>query len=250
MDRALYVAMSGAKQNTLAQTAHANNLANASTIGFKSDIEQSRAMSVFGEHFPTRAFALSERPATDFQAGPMDATGNPLDIYIKGEGFLAVQDVEGNEAYTRAGNLQTDITGRLINGQGHAVKGNGGNNIVIPQYENIYLGPDGTISIQPVGAPANALEIIDRVKLVKPDNADMYKGTDGLFRERGAQPKDTIAVDASVEIQSGFVEGSNVNPVSALTNMMALSRQYEMSVKLMSTVEENARASERILQMQ
>ena len=87
MDRALYIAMSGAKQNTLGRAAHANNLANASTTGFRSDYTQSRAQGVWGEHFPTRAFAMTERPASDFRQGPLIETGRMLDVTIDGDGF-------------------------------------------------------------------------------------------------------------------------------------------------------------------
>ena len=77
MDRAIYIAMTGAKQNVLGQAAHSNNLANASTTGFRSDFNQSRAMPVFGDYFPTRAFALTERPASDQTMGPASGNRSP-----------------------------------------------------------------------------------------------------------------------------------------------------------------------------
>jgi len=71
VDKYLYVAMTGASQNALAQKAHANNLANISTNGFQKDLEQARSMPVFGDSFPARAFAMTERPATDFSPGSL-----------------------------------------------------------------------------------------------------------------------------------------------------------------------------------
>src|ERR1700712_6018257 len=86
VDKLLYVAMSGASENALAQKAHANNLANVSTNGFQKDLEQARSMPVFGDTFPSRAYAMSERPATDFQPGAMIQTGRDLDIAVSGDG--------------------------------------------------------------------------------------------------------------------------------------------------------------------
>jgi len=98
MDRALYIAMSGAKQNVVSQTAHSNNLANASTTGFRSDYSQSRAQAVFGDHFPTRAFAMAERPASDLRQGPLQETGRQMDVAIEGEGWFVVEGADGEEA--------------------------------------------------------------------------------------------------------------------------------------------------------
>ncbi|MEO5344649.1 MAG: flagellar hook-basal body complex protein, partial [Gammaproteobacteria bacterium SHHR-1] len=91
MDRMLYVAMSGAKETMLAQSANNNNLANASTTGFRADLQQFRSMPVFGNGHPTRVYAMSERPATDFTAGPLIQTGHDLDVAINGNGWIAVQ---------------------------------------------------------------------------------------------------------------------------------------------------------------
>ncbi len=108
MDRALYIVMSGAKQNVVSQTAHSNNLANASTTGFRSDYTQSRAQPVFGDHFPTRAFAMAERPASDLRQGPLQQTGRQMDVAIEGPGWFVVEGADGEEAYTRAGDLSVD----------------------------------------------------------------------------------------------------------------------------------------------
>ncbi len=126
MDKMLYVAMTGAAQNAVAQKAHANNLANVSTNGFQRDLEQARSMPVFGDSFPARAFAMSERPATDFSAGPLIETGRDLDVAVSGNGFMAVQAPDGSEAYVRTGSLNIDALGVLRAGNGMAVMGNGG----------------------------------------------------------------------------------------------------------------------------
>jgi len=112
MDRAIYTSMTGAKHNAIAQTVHANNLANVSTEGFRRDYVAARSMGVYyGEGLPTRVHALAERPATDFTIGALRETGRDLDVAVRGEGWIAVRAPDGREAYTRAGNLQ--ITGRV-----------------------------------------------------------------------------------------------------------------------------------------
>src|SRR5690554_3215193 len=183
MDKALYVSMTGASQNMLAQKAHANNLANVNTTGFKADMAQARAMPVFGEHFPTRAYAMTERPATDFEQGNMIDTGRELDLAVAGPGWIAVQADDGSEAMTRAGELNIDANGMLRTGAGLPVLGNGGP-VALPPSAKVEIGADGTISIVPLGAAPNELVEVDRIKLVNPPFDQLQKGTDGLIRRR------------------------------------------------------------------
>lgn len=250
MDRALYIAMSGAKQNVVSQTAHSNNLANASTTGFRSDYTQSRAQPVFGDYFPTRAFAMAERPASDLRQGPLQETGRQMDVTIEGEGWFVVQGADGEEAYTRAGDLSVDPQGRLLNGRGLQMLGDGGP-IVIPPFESIEIARDGTISIQPQGEGVAAVAEVVQMRLVNPDARTLEKGEDGLFRIRGRQPGDPGAnVDPTMSLVSGFIEGSNVNAVTELTQVLAMNRQYEMQVKLMKTADENSQATTQLLSAQ
>lgn len=245
MDKALFIAMSGAKQSMLAQRAHANNLANVKTTGFKEDFTQARSMPVYGEHHPTRAYAMTERPGTNFESGPLIQTGNNLDIAIKGDGWMAVQAEDGTEAYTRAGDLNIDINGQLRTGKGLPVLGNGGP-IVLPPSAKIEIGADGTISVLPLGSDAVGLAQVDRIRLVNPDGADLEKGEDGLIHLKdGAAPPE---LDGAIQVAPGFLEGSNVNAVSALTDILSLSRQYELQVKLMSQADQISQSTARLLQ--
>ncbi len=248
MDRALYIAMSGAKQNTLGQSAHANNLANASTTGFRSDYTQSRSMGVFGDHFPTRAYAMTERPASDYRMGPLIETGRDMDVAIEGAGWFAVVGPEGEEAYTRAGDLNVDPDGRLINGSGQQLIGDGGP-VVLPPFESIEVSRAGIVTIQPLGENPVAVAEPVQLKLVNPDLQALEKGEDGLFRFR--DPAVTVAQpDPDITLTNRFVEGSNVNAVQELTDLIALNRQYEMQVKLMKRVDENTSATTQLLSSQ
>ena len=238
--------MTGAKNNMSAQTIRANNMANLNTTGFKADFEQSRSMGVYyGDGQPTRAYALTESPRADFEPGPMQNTGNPMDIAINGDGFIAVQAPDGSEAYTRAGNLAIDASGILRTANGLPVIGNSGP-ISLPPIDKIEVGSDGTISTISLGQTAETMVETNRIKLVKPDFKNLEKGADGLFRQRDGLP---ATADASVHVVSNVLEGSNVNAMSEFTQIISLARQYDMQLKLMKTAEENSSASAQLLQM-
>lgn len=245
MDRSLFIAMNAAQQTMQAQATNANNLANINTTGFRADFEQFRSMPVFGEGLPTRAYSMTERPGTDYQQGSVQPTGRELDISVQGEGFIAVQGKDSREGYTRAGDLHITETGQLVTGAGLAVMGEGGP-IAIPPAEKVEIGSDGTISIRPVGEASNALAVLDRIKLVKPDLQQVFKDNDGLLR---MQDGSDAPLDATVTVSSGTLESSNVNAVGALVKMIELQRQYEMQVKMMKTTQENSAASARLMQM-
>ncbi len=248
MDRSLYISMSGAKQNMLAQQSNANNLANADTTGFKRDFAAARSMPVFGDHHPSRAYAMAERPGTDFSSGPMKETGRDLDVAVRGEGWIAVEPEPGDEAYTRAGDLQIDVNGILRTGDGLPVLGNGGP-VAIPPADKVHIGADGTISVVPAGGPADQLVDVDRIKLVNPPRDEIEKSEDGLVRRKPEFALDGPEVaDGNIRVETGFLEGSNVNAIESLIQNLELARQYEMQVKAMQTADENSQAMARMLQ--
>ena len=246
MDRALYTSMTGAKHNTFAQAVHANNLANVATDGFRRDYVAARSMGVwFGDGLPTRAHALTERPATDFTIGTLRETGRDLDVALRGAGWIAVRAPDGSEAYTRDGNLQITALGQLLTGSGLPVLGNGGP-IALPQASKVEIGTDGTITVRALGQGSDALAQVERIRLVNPPAQDLHKSEDGLIRVREGV---RVTADPTVRLASGFLEGSNVNAVEAMTEMLGLARQYEVQVKLMKTVDENTEVAARLLQL-
>ena len=245
MDKYLYVAMTGASQNALAQKAHANNLANISTNGFQRDLEQARSMPVFGDSFPARAFALSERPATDFTPGALVQTGRDLDVAVSGDGWLAVQAPDGSEAYARTASMNVDALGILRAGNGMPIMGNAGP-IAVPPQQQIEVGEDGTISVRAMGEGPRVMAEVDRIKLVQPDLKNMTKGQDGLIHTVNGQP---AQADANVRVTSGFLEASNVNAVEEMTSVLALSKQFELHIKMMNTAKEDDQAMTRVLAM-
>ncbi|CAI8993264.1 flagellar basal body rod protein FlgF [Pseudomonas sp. PDM26] len=245
MDKYLYVAMTGASQNALAQKAHANNLANISTNGFQKDLEQARSMPVFGDSFPARAFAMTERPATDFSPGSLVETGRDLDVAVQGSGWIAVQTPDGAESYVRTGSLNVDALGVLRAGNGMPVMGNGGP-IAVPPEQQIEVGEDGTISIRAMGEGPRVMAEVDRIKLVNPDLKNMTKGLDGSIHTKDGKP---AQADAGVKLVSGFLESSNVNAVEEMTSVLALSKQFELHIKMMNTAKDDDQAMARVLQI-
>lgn len=242
MDRLLYVAMNGAKHSMLQQAVTAQNLANISTPAYKAQNNAFRALPVFGPGMPTRTFVVDSTPNADLSSGAIRNTGRPLDVAVNGNGWIAVQDGSGQEAYTRNGSLQVGINGLLVTSNGLPVLGDGGP-ITIPEDSEVTIGNDGTITIS-TNNQFNALTAIARIKLVNPPDTDMVRGDDGLFRQGSGQP---AAADAAVTLTPAALEASNVNSVSALISIIDQSRFFDMQIKLMQKADENANRAAQVM---
>lgn len=243
MDRMLYVGMTGAQQAMRAQHVNNNNLANTNTAGFRADTHEFRSAEIEGPGFRSRVNSVAEGRGIDFSQGPMQSTGRDMDVAVQGEGWIAVQGPDGEEAYTRAGDLRVNANGILTNGSGHPVLGDAGP-VAVPPHDELSIGNDGTVSIVPQGQTGDAMAMTDRLKLVNPDEEDLTKGPDGLMRMADGEPAEA---DAGVRLSTGVLEGSNVSATESLVNMIELSRSYEMQVKTMQTAEENSQAASELL---
>ncbi len=226
----IYIAASGASQDLLATAVRSNNLANTQTMGFKSLLTQARAMPAFGDGLPTRVFSMTEGYANKMTAGSMVQTERDMDLAIQGDGWFAVQDSKGNEAYTRAGSLQAGPDGVLQDAHGNALLGDGGPIFLPLPLDNINFTVDGTVTARPQGAPETVQEEIGRLKLVNPDVRQLMRGEDGLFRQKDGNDAE---LDPAVRIRSGALESSNVNPIDEMMKVMELQKHYEMQVKVM-----------------
>ena len=245
MDRLIYTAMTGASQAFMRQAGVANNLANASTTGFRAMEHRFRAVPVQGPGAPTRAFVADASVANVFEQGPMMATGRPLDVAVQGAGWIAVEGANGTEAYTRAGNLQINVNGQLQTASGLNVLGDGGP-IAIPPDNNITISPDGTVSAVPLFGTPNNVNVVGRIKLVNPPENQLVRGDDGLFRTPGGVPAE---VDENVKLASSTLEGSNVDPVDSMVSMISLARQFETQIKMLQMADANASKASQILSM-
>jgi flagellar basal-body rod protein FlgF len=244
MDKLLYVAMSGAKETLRAQAANTHNLANASTTGFKADLSAFQSRAVTGPGYASRVYATDQTVGWDHGTGAVQQTGNPLDLAIRGQGFFAVQDANGKEAYTRAGDLHVDPTGQLLTATGLPVLGDNGP-ISIPPSTSITLGGDGTISIVPLGQSPQTAAQVGRIKLVNPPLDTVTRSADGLFRTTDGTP---AVADASTTVSSGSLESSNVDLATCMVNMIELSRRFDLQVKALRTAEDDGAASAKLLQ--
>lgn len=244
MDRLLYTAMTGAKHAEMRQTSVAHNLANASTPGFKSQLDAFRAVPVVGgSGLPTRAFVVAQTTGADFAPGVIQQTGRDLDVAINTEGWFAVQSA-GGEAYTRNGGFVLDQTGLLKTQSGQIVAGDNGP-LVVPENTRVTFAGDGTVTATALDNPAQRVEV-GRLKLVNPDKKQLEKGSDGLFRLRDGTAAQS---DPNVRTTSGVIEGSNVNAVDELVNMIAIQRHFDMQVKLMQHADQNATRAAQILSL-
>ncbi|MEM9670121.1 MAG: flagellar basal-body rod protein FlgF [Pseudomonadota bacterium] len=198
----------------------ANNIANSSTVGYKSD----RAIFsefLVGRGAGTDSLSIGNLGAHAFNLGPgsLEFTGGDLDLAIEGEGYFEVQTELGNRI-TRAGNFRLNANGTIVDQNGNAVIGAGGNPITLPETVTaINVAADGTVS-----ADGN---IVDRIALVVP-GGEISRDTSVYFQSDNA----TIPT-ADANIIQGALEGSNVSPVEEIARLIEVQRAYEASQALM-----------------
>lgn len=236
MDRMIYTAMTGAKHILEQQATTAHNLANATSTGFKSQVDSFRAVPVLGDALSTRAFVVDATVGADFNPGPIQSTNRELDVAIQGKGWLVVQRTDGSEGYTRNGSLKVSENGVLQTASGLTVMGDGGP-ISIPPDVTISIAKDGTVSSvsnNTLPGPSNA---IGRLKLVNPPETNLVRAEDGLFVSKDGNPAE---VNANVNVVSGALEASNVNVIDAMVTMISLARQFDTQMKLVQSAENNA----------
>ena len=243
MDKTLYTAMSGATRIMQTQQVKANNLANLSTTGFKADFNNAFAEALQGDGFDSRVHTRNAEQWTDLSGGTLSQTGNDLDVAIRGAGWFAVLDAEGDEAYTRAGRFHVDGNGVLRADNGMMLAGEGGA-IMLPEYEQLVIGENGVITVVPSGAGNEQIMQVAQLKLVNPPENELVKSPDGLFR----LPEGEVAVeDDEVTVVAGYLEGSNVNAVSEMVSFLSMSRGFEMQLKMMKSAETVARSGDQLL---
>jgi flagellar basal-body rod protein FlgF len=243
MDRLIYTAMTGANHTINQQATVAHNLANAATNGYRAENNAFRAVPVFGDGLPTRAFVVDSTTGADFTPGTLQTTDRDLDVAIKGTGWITVQLDNGEEAYTRNGSLQVSANGILLTQNGLKVKGDRGI-ITIPPETRITIGVDGTVSSVPINPQPNTVASVGRIKLVNPPEDSLVKGADGLFRlKAGGEAQ----VDARVRLVDGTLEGSNVNVVHEMVSMIGLARQFDMQMKMLESAKRNAEQASEIM---
>ena len=238
MDRMIFLSMSGAKATMQRQDALANNLANASTPGFRAELQAFRSVPVEGSGASTRVYSLETTTGYDSTPGAITSTGRNLDVAARGNAWFAVQALDGTEAYTRGGSLELSSDGTLTTRSGLPILGDGGP-LQVPPNTAVSIGSDGTVSAKSSDGKSST---IGKLKLVTPETA-LTRGEDGLFRAADGD----LSADDTARVQDGALEGSNVSPVETMVAMISASRQFEAQMKMVQTAEANEKSAVQLL---
>jgi flagellar basal-body rod protein FlgF len=239
MDKMIFTMLNSMKNVQIKQHNNAHEIANVVTPGFKKSFSEqtnSRDVHVPGT-YNSRALPISKASnVVDMNPGTLKFSGRALDIYVNGLGAIAVQGPDGQDLYTRRGDLSVSASGMMVTGNGHLVLGDGGP-ITVPKGTNISIANDGTINMIPSGASQKVT--VGRIKLVDTANEQMLIREDGLYQLAQGQ----LQASAEVKITPRALEGSNVNVVESMVKMISLSRQYEMAVNMIKDAREIDAAS-------
>jgi flagellar basal-body rod protein FlgG len=252
MYRSLWIAKTGMEGQQTKLDSIANNLANVGTNGYKragvvfedlmyDSLRQVGAASGEQGTLPTGLqVGLGARVAAstrNFAQGNLQATGNHLDVAIKGAGFFQVQLPDGSTAYTRDGSFQLDANGQIVTAAGHALQPG---ITVPPNAQSITIAADGTVSVTlPAQAAPQQVGQLQVASFVNP--AGLEPRGQNLFAETAASGTPTAGTpgtDGIGSLMQGYVEGSNVNVVEELVAMIATQRAYELNSKAIQTTDQ------------
>lgn len=235
MDRLVFTSNATIKEQATARQVLVNDLANVSTVGFKSSYDVAlQSIKVEGAGFDTRYQAQSiARDLIRMDPGPVMATGRPLDVAMAGSTVLSVQAPNGDLTFTRRGDLKVNIQGQLENGSGHLVLGEGGP-ITIPPGLLVNVTPDGSIFARDpaqVGPAADVL--IDRLRLRDTTGVSMARREDGLFKVSEKIDGTDLALTQQLpQVIPRALEGSNVSAIEAMTRLIDHSRSFETQIRV------------------
>ena len=244
MDRLVYTALTGLRSQMAAQSTIANNIANASTTGYRADRVSFDRLVLTGG-LETRQLAAEEVDDFDRRAGTIVQTARPLDVAVTSDSWIAVQATDGSEAYTRRGDLSVAASGVLETGDGFPVMGSGGP-ITVPPATSVSIAQDGTISIIPVGGDAKNPQVIDRIKFASAQGSQTSKGLDNLIHVRGGG---ILPTDENAKCISGALEQSNVNMTQSLVDMIENQRSYEVQANLMKSAKDMDESAASVMRM-
>ena len=232
MDNSVLVGLS--RQVALARELDvvANNIANLNTTGYKAD------GALFEEYLDSAAradqsggsvsFVRDRGVWHDMSQGPIERTGNPLDVAVDGKGFLVVQTPRG-ERYTRNGSMQLNATGQLVTSDGNPVLGDGGPIALQPNDRQVSISRDGTISVREGNSKVDSAR--GKLRLVTFANPQQLQkdGSSTFNAAGGAQPQPT----ATAGVVQGAVEKSNVRGVAEMSRMIEITRSYTQIASLL-----------------
>lgn len=200
----------------------ANNVANASTSGYKADREfYSLYISPDAQADPSSTMPVIERPWTDLSQGALHPTGNALDLALSGKGFFSVAGPHGT-LYTRNGNFRLSANGQLITAEGYTVTGTGGKTLTAAGTSPIEVTSDGTVRQD--GNVIGQLQVADF-----PANGELAKQGNNYFRV--SDPSVQPGTAAGTAVEQGKLEASNSGTADAAVRLVGIMRQFEMLQK-------------------
>jgi len=234
MHRIVHASLSAMRAAMARQATTANNLANAGTTGFRAEMSAAQTVWLQGQGGVFGAHTSEQVASADMAAGTVAHTGRDLDIAMNGDALLAVQAGNGDEAYTRRGDLRVTDSGLVTTGDGTPVLGEGGP-LTLPPADSVRIDADGALWVVPVGGdPSNPTQV-DRLRLVSPQGSNVAKGLDGLFRVRGGG---ALPADPEARVTPRSLEGSNVNATEALVEMVEASRAWDTQLNLIQSAKD------------
>jgi flagellar basal-body rod protein FlgF len=245
MDRLVYTAVSGMNASMMRERMTASNMANAQTIGFKAEVMRAETVTLDGPQLDVRAMNRSEVKGANMKEGAIVETGRPLDVAMTGNTMLAVQSIDGQEAYTRRGDLSISTTGVVENGEGLPVLGETGP-LMVPPGSTVSISQDGSVMVRDPAVPEQAPQKIDRLKLVSTAGSQLEKDLAGVFRVPGGG---VLPVDDNAKVIPESVEQSNVNSSEVLVDMIESQRLFDLRTKLVSTAKELDEGSSKLMRL-
>ncbi len=246
MDKLIFTMLNSMKSVQTKQMVNAHEIANVVTPGFKRAFREevnSRDIHLEGAFHSRAVTVSSHRNIVDMTPGSLMVTGNPMDVYVEGMGALAVVTTEGDELYTRRGDIRVGVNKELVNGRGQVLMDAQGGPIVVPPGSQLEINTSGQVSFIPMGGGAR--QAIGNLKIVNTTGVILHKNEDGLLESD--EPK--LPVDARIKLTTKAIEGSSVNAIDSMVRMIELSRQYEMSVEIVKQAREVDNAAASIMRM-
>lgn len=249
MDRLIYTALTSMNASMDRQRAVANNLANASTPGFRAEVFAVTSATLDDPRLEARALARGQVRGADMATSRTTPTGQPLDLALQGKALLAFQNPEPGgapEVYSRRGDLRVAASGVLENGEGLAVLGTNGGPITVPRGFALSVAEDGTILAADPAAPNVGAEVVGQIKLVSPEGSRLLKGVDTFLKVVG---DGVLPPDPTARVTSGALEDSNVETAQTLVDMIDAQRAFEQRAKIIKTARDLDEASSRLMSL-
>ena len=236
MDRLAFNAVAAINEQRVARQMSTNEMANATTVGFKRSFESSvRAIEVDGPGLKTRFQPQSfTEDFISMKAGPVMVTGNDLDISLSAHSVMGVTAPDGTLAFTRRGDLRVNAAGALETGNGNVVRSQSGGALTVPLGVKVIINSDGSVyGIDPAQAGTVAPVLIANLLLRDASTTPLQRREDGLFAVAGApNGQDITPGPITPGLTSGALEGSNVNAISVMVKMMDQARSFEQQVNM------------------